>query len=92
MTDLRGEKGWRVALWLLCCACGAQTTSEAEGGSAAAPHLATSATHSCAIREDGLYCWGRNASSELGDSSTTDSSAAARALAAGDAVVEVGTH
>jgi hypothetical protein len=89
MTHSRRERSLLV-LWLLCCACAEQT--EADSGSAVTQHLVTSATHSCAIRDDGLYCWGRNASGELGDGSTTDSSAAVRAHVAGDDVVEVGAH
>lgn len=90
MSDLWGDKRW-LALWLLCSACGSDSP-DAGSGNAIAQHLATSATHSCAIRDDGLYCWGRNASGELGDGSTTDSTSAVRAQNVGDDVVEVGTH
>lgn len=41
---------------------------------------------------DGLYCWGRNGSGELGDGSTDDSMTAVRAQAAGEDVVEVAAH
>jgi hypothetical protein len=94
MGDLWGHKRW-LALWLLCSACGSgvdAASPEADSGDAIVQHLATSATHSCAIRDDGLYCWGRNASGELGDGSTTDSTSAVRAQNVGDDVVEVGTH
>lgn len=61
-------------------------------GSFSTHHIATSATHSCAVRKAGLYCWGVNGRGELGDGSTTDSAAAVRAEAAGSDVVDVATH
>jgi hypothetical protein len=51
--------------------------------------LAGSATHSCAIRKAGLYCWGANVEGALGDESTTDSERPVAATVAGRAIVEV---
>lgn len=59
------------------------------GPEVVAAKLASSATHTCAIRSAGLYCWGGNASGALGDGTTEDSQVAVRATAAGDDVVEV---
>jgi len=91
MSIFSWHKSW-LALALMGSACGADAAPAAMSGNGSVRQLATSSTHSCAIRGDGLYCWGRNASGELGDGTTTDSDSAVRALVAGDDVVEVGTH
>lgn len=73
---------------------GALASADAGGGPADGRHrrLAVSATHACAIREAGLYCWGGNSLGELGDGTMTDSAVPVRALAVGDDVVEVAAH
>ncbi|HKP55956.1 MAG TPA: hypothetical protein VJV78_04525 [Polyangiales bacterium] len=52
-------------------------------------HLASSPTHTCAIREAGLYCWGGNGMGELGNQLKEDSEQAVAATVAGSDVVEV---
>jgi len=82
-----------IAVLFAACAQDAAPNGGTDSETAQPRHLlATSATHSCAIRQDGLYCWGRNGRGELGDGSTTDSVMAVRAQVAGDDAVEVAAH
>ena len=56
------------------------------------PHaraLATSASHTCALREAGLYCWGANDAGQLGNGSKADSPKPVKAAIAAADVVEI---
>ncbi|HEX6240120.1 MAG TPA: RCC1 domain-containing protein, partial [Polyangiales bacterium] len=62
----------------------------AEGASASSQTLlATSPTHSCALRAGQLYCWGQNFSGQLGTGDLTDSETAVAATMAGQDVVQL---
>jgi len=54
-----------------------------------ARRLATSASHTCALRKAGLYCWGSNDTGELGDRSTTSSASPVKAEIDASDVVEI---
>lgn len=54
--------------------------------------LATSASHTCALRKSGLFCWGANEKGQLGDESSQSSSVPVQAKVAGNDVVEVAVH
>jgi hypothetical protein len=51
--------------------------------------LASSGTHSCALRKAGLHCWGENFLGQLGDGTTTDSETPIAASMAGTDIVDV---
>jgi hypothetical protein len=51
--------------------------------------IALSGTHGCALRQAGLYCWGRGFAGQLGNASTDDSELPVPATVAGDDIVEV---
>ncbi|HET8933158.1 MAG TPA: hypothetical protein VFN67_06965 [Polyangiales bacterium] len=51
--------------------------------------LVTSATHSCALREAGLYCWGSNFAGQLGTGDERDSATPVAATLAGDDIAEL---
>lgn len=61
-----------------------EETSQAQGH-----RLAASATHACALRKAGIYCWGENFVGQLGDGQTVDSDVPVLATAAGTDVVDV---
>jgi hypothetical protein len=54
--------------------------------------VATSPTHSCAIRKAGLFCWGQNFAGELGTGDLEVSDAPVKATVAGSDVVDVATN
>lgn len=59
------------------------------------PHarkLATSPSHTCALRKAGLFCWGANEKGQIGDESSTSSQSPVQAKVAGDEIVEVAAH
>jgi hypothetical protein len=51
--------------------------------------LATSPTHTCALRQAGLYCWGENFAGQLGTGDTTTSDVPVRATQVGTDIVEL---
>jgi hypothetical protein len=53
--------------------------------------LAVSATHQCALRSAGVYCWGANTHGQLGDGTTDDAPRPVLARSAGEDVVELAT-
>jgi hypothetical protein len=62
----------------------------ADGGSTTQPSLlSTSATHSCAMRKAGLFCWGENFKGQLGTGDLVDSERAVAASVAGMDIVQV---
>jgi hypothetical protein len=54
--------------------------------------LATSPSHTCALRKTGLFCWGANEKGQLGDETSQSASVPVHAKVAGDDVVEVALH
>jgi Regulator of chromosome condensation (RCC1) repeat len=54
--------------------------------------IATSPTHSCALRRSGLYCWGENILGELGNESTEPSESPVEATVAGADIVDMALH
>lgn len=54
--------------------------------------VATSPTHSCALRKAGLVCWGQNIAGELGTGDLEASDAPVLAKVAGANIVEVATN
>jgi hypothetical protein len=84
---------------MLACgddASGSVSDAAAESGApgSAQPKLfiATSATHACAMRQSGFYCWGENFYGQLGDGTTMSSSVPVKATVAGDDIVEARAH
>lgn len=72
--------------WLaLVAACGGGHDDAAD----MAASLAVSASHGCAIRSAGLYCWGQNFAGQLGNGETKNSETAVLAEMAGKDAVEV---
>ena len=70
---------------------------DAGGSSAPAPDpharkLATSASHSCALRASGVYCWGANEAGQLGDRTTTSSQTPVQAQVEASDIVELAVH
>lgn len=75
----------------LTAACGDDgSTAAATSTNESVTKLAVSASHGCAIRSAGLYCWGQNFAGQLGNGETTDSKSAVLASAVGKDVAEVG--
>lgn len=73
--------------WLaLIAACGGD---DPDHDAAIAAPLAVSASHGCAIRSAGVYCWGQNFAGQLGNGGTHDSDSAVLAEMAGTDAVEV---
>jgi len=69
--------GWGLGAILVSCGDGSPAHEEAGGaGSVAADgggrRIAASASHGCALRGSGLYCWGDNFVGQLGTGDTTD--------------------
>lgn len=59
------------------------------------PHaraLATSASHTCALRKAGVFCWGANDDGQLGDRTTTRSEVPVRAQIDAEDIVELAVH
>src|SRR5688500_8697151 len=54
--------------------------------------IATSATHACAVRKAGLYCWGQHIAGELGTNNTAGSDVPVLATVAGSDIAEVATN
>jgi hypothetical protein len=67
----------------------------ADGGDTAAPEdpfaraIATGPSHTCVLRQAGVFCWGANARGQLGTEDTADSAEPARASVDTSDVVEV---
>lgn len=51
--------------------------------------LSTSATHTCALRKAGIFCWGANERGQLGTGNTTESATPVAAKARADDVAEL---
>jgi hypothetical protein len=67
-----------------------RSTTSTDAAVREAPHLlATSETHSCALRNSGLYCWGLNFSGQLGNIRTEDSTLPVLAPFAGPDIVQL---
>jgi Regulator of chromosome condensation (RCC1) repeat len=72
------------------------TAASSGGGGAVRPKmqltrsLSMSPSHTCALRQAGLYCWGGNFNGQLGTGDSVDSEQPIRAAAAGDDIVELG--
>jgi hypothetical protein len=73
-TNDRGERGG--------------STGDA-GSFRAARLIATSETHSCALRDSGLYCWGSNYAGQLGNIRTEDSTVPVLAHFAGPDIAQL---
>lgn len=72
-----------------------QAGKRADDSPSVDPHarrLATSPSHTCALRKAGLFCWGANDKGQLGDESSMSSETPVHAKVAGDDVVEVAVH
>jgi hypothetical protein len=54
--------------------------------------LATSASHSCALRKAGVFCWGANEHGQLGDETTVSSDRPVQAAVEASDVVEIAVH
>lgn len=52
-------------------------------------NLATSSTHTCAIKSDSIYCWGKNTFGSLGNTSQVDSSLPVKVTNLGDTVRKI---
>jgi alpha-tubulin suppressor-like RCC1 family protein len=68
-----------------CCASGpacASSTLACVGGVCVAcvAEVAGGAAHTCALKGGGVFCWGKNASGQLGSGSTTDALAPAKVI------------
>ncbi len=77
---------------VLLASCAADSGSAAPAG--VVRRLAMSPTHTCAVREAGIYCWGANLRGELGNGTLVDSDAPMKVNLAGgsDDVVEIAAH
>jgi hypothetical protein len=68
----------------------AESARDASAYLQATRSLATSATHSCALRRSGVYCWGSNFAGQLGtESDAGESEVPARVESAGEDIVEI---
>lgn len=67
----------------------ARTVADDRGSRTSQTLLATSPSHSCALRETGLYCWGQNFSGQLGTGDLVDSESAVAATVGGADIVQV---
>lgn len=54
--------------------------------------LATSGSHTCALRKSGVYCWGANEQGQLGDESATGSATPVKAKVEASDAVEIAVH
>ena len=78
--------------WLLMFSAGLCASGcDRDGAGAALPEtqLATSATHSCALRDAHLFCWGENFRGQLGTGDLVDSEKAVSASVAGADIAQV---
>lgn len=76
----------------LLIAAAALASSCGDNHSVGADHartIALSGTHSCVLRQAGLYCWGAGFAGQLGNESTSDSAVPVLATVAGEDIVEV---
>lgn len=67
----------------------ARTAKEEQRATTSPPLLATSPSHSCALIEAGLFCWGQNFSGQLGTGDLVDSDTAMAAKVARADVAQV---
>lgn len=74
----------RWLLWMFVMGC----ADDAREAGLAHP-LVTSATHSCALREAGLYCWGSNFAGQLGTGDEEDSALPVFAKVVGEDIAEL---
>src|SRR5262245_56988981 len=73
---------WLLLVFVIACA-------EAAPEEGLAHPLATSATHSCALREAGLYGWGSNFVGQLGTGDEIDAERPVEAKLVGDDIAEL---
>jgi hypothetical protein len=86
---VRAHRALWIAAAALASSCGVSHSVDVPVDDPHARALAVGSTHSCALREAGLYCWGDNSSGQLADGTMESSEAPVLASAAGMDIAEV---